>query len=85
MPSELILEFNPSQKDEGFDLGALLRFLNLEIRSRERASQIDNHKPCYYSSPPQDRTKNKSSISPDNAKSHPRTENTLVHTHFPPF
>ncbi|GFX13697.1 hypothetical protein TNCV_1922101 [Trichonephila clavipes] len=33
-------EFNRSQKDEGFDLSALLQFLHFEIRSRERASQI---------------------------------------------
>ncbi|GFS80676.1 reverse transcriptase domain-containing protein [Trichonephila clavipes] len=59
MPSELVLDFNRSQKDEGFDLSALLQFLHLEIRSRERASQINNHKLCHYSPPPQDRTKNK--------------------------
>ncbi|GFX31913.1 uncharacterized protein TNCV_3408281 [Trichonephila clavipes] len=35
IPSELVLEFNRSQKDEGFDLSALLQFLHLEIRSRE--------------------------------------------------
>ncbi|GFX83289.1 uncharacterized protein TNCV_4988831 [Trichonephila clavipes] len=34
IPSELVLEFNRSQKDEGFDLSALLQFLHLEIRSR---------------------------------------------------
>ncbi|GFV40057.1 uncharacterized protein TNCV_2783761 [Trichonephila clavipes] len=39
IPSELVLEFNRSQKDEGFDLSALLQFLHLEIRCRERASQ----------------------------------------------
>ncbi|GFU59754.1 uncharacterized protein TNCV_3187071 [Trichonephila clavipes] len=61
IPSELILEFNRSQKDEGFDLSALLRFLHWEIRSRERASQINSHKLCHYSPPPQDRTKNKGS------------------------
>ncbi|GFX18781.1 uncharacterized protein TNCV_3019381 [Trichonephila clavipes] len=61
IPSELVLEFNRSQKDEGFDLSTLLRFLHLEIRSRERASQINRHKPCHYSPPPQDRTKNKGS------------------------
>ncbi|GFW24730.1 DUF1758 domain-containing protein [Trichonephila clavipes] len=48
-------------KDEGFDLRALLRFLHWEIRSRERASQINSHKLCHYSPPPQDRTKNKGS------------------------
>ncbi|GFX19923.1 uncharacterized protein TNCV_1434831 [Trichonephila clavipes] len=61
IPSELVLEFNRSQKDEGFDLSALLRFLHWEIRSRERASQINSHKLCHYSPPPQDRTKNKGS------------------------
>ncbi|GFV12497.1 hypothetical protein TNCV_1792761 [Trichonephila clavipes] len=61
IPSELVLEFNRSQKDEGFDLSALLRFLYWEIRSRERASQINSHKLCHYSPPPQDRTKNKGS------------------------
>ncbi|GFT07018.1 uncharacterized protein TNCV_1415691 [Trichonephila clavipes] len=40
IPSELVLEFNRSQRDEGFDLSALLRFLLLEIRTRERASQL---------------------------------------------
>ncbi|GFW01269.1 uncharacterized protein TNCV_5029251 [Trichonephila clavipes] len=64
IPSELVLEFNRSQKDEGFDLSALLRFLYLEIRSRERASQINSHKLCHYSPPPQDRTKNKGSYFP---------------------
>ncbi|GFW64708.1 integrase catalytic domain-containing protein [Trichonephila clavipes] len=64
IPSELVLEFNRPQKDEGFDLSTLLRFLNLDIRSRERASQINNHKPCHYSPPPQDRTKNKGSYFP---------------------
>ncbi|GFU43695.1 uncharacterized protein TNCV_1092911 [Trichonephila clavipes] len=64
IPSELVLEFNRSQKDEGFDLSALLRFLHLEIRSRERASQINSHKSCHYSPPPQDRTKNKGSYFP---------------------
>ncbi|GFX42723.1 integrase catalytic domain-containing protein [Trichonephila clavipes] len=64
IPSELVLEFNRSQKDEGFDLSALLRFLHLEIRSRERASQINSHKLCHYSPPPQDRTKNKGSYFP---------------------
>ncbi|GFT05035.1 uncharacterized protein TNCV_530911 [Trichonephila clavipes] len=64
IPSELVLEFNRSQKDEGFDLSALLRFLHLEIRSRERASQINSHKPCHYSPPPQERTKNKGSYFP---------------------
>ncbi|GFY71793.1 uncharacterized protein TNIN_432931 [Trichonephila inaurata madagascariensis] len=64
IPSELVLEFIRSQKDEGFDLSALLRFLHLEIRSGERASQISNHKPCHYSPPPQDRTKNKGSYFP---------------------
>ncbi|GFY52176.1 hypothetical protein TNIN_101181 [Trichonephila inaurata madagascariensis] len=47
-----------------FTKNALLRFLHLEIRSRERASQINNHKPCHYSPPPQDRTKNKGSYFP---------------------
>ncbi|GFV10878.1 hypothetical protein TNCV_4706451 [Trichonephila clavipes] len=47
-----------------FDLSALLQFLHLEIRSRERASQINNHKLCHYSPPPQDRTKNKGSYFP---------------------
>ncbi|GFW94088.1 uncharacterized protein TNCV_1713371 [Trichonephila clavipes] len=61
IPSELVLEFNRSQKDEGFDLSALLQFLHLEIRSRERASQINIHKLCHYSPLPQDRTKNKGS------------------------
>ncbi|GFT88727.1 reverse transcriptase domain-containing protein [Trichonephila clavipes] len=61
IPSELVLEFNRSQKDEGFDLSALLQFLHWEIRSRERASQINSHKLCHYSPPPQDRTKNKGS------------------------
>ncbi|GFW68491.1 hypothetical protein TNCV_3300331 [Trichonephila clavipes] len=42
-------------KDKGFDLSPLLRFLNLEIQSWERASQINNHKPCHCSPPPQDR------------------------------
>ncbi|GFX38426.1 uncharacterized protein TNCV_2344011 [Trichonephila clavipes] len=64
IPSELVLEFNRSQKDEGFDLSALLRFLHWEIRSRERASQINSHKLCHYSPPPQDRTKNKGSYFP---------------------
>ncbi|GFX71397.1 uncharacterized protein TNCV_2454081 [Trichonephila clavipes] len=65
IPSELVLEFNSSQRDEGFDLSALLRFLHLEIRSRGRASQINNHhKPCHYSPLPQDRTKNKGSYFP---------------------
>ncbi|GFY13643.1 uncharacterized protein TNCV_4960131 [Trichonephila clavipes] len=31
VPSELILEINRSQKDEEFDLSALLQFLHLEI------------------------------------------------------
>ncbi|GFX38566.1 uncharacterized protein TNCV_3206341 [Trichonephila clavipes] len=61
IPSELVLEFNLSQKDEGFDLSALLRFLHFEIRCRERASQINSHKLCHYSPLPQDRTKNKGS------------------------
>ncbi|GFV90197.1 reverse transcriptase domain-containing protein [Trichonephila clavipes] len=61
IPSELVLEFNRSQKVEGFDLSALLRFLHFEIRCRERASQINSHKLCHYSPPPQDRTKNKGS------------------------
>ncbi|GFU01185.1 uncharacterized protein TNCV_5108761 [Trichonephila clavipes] len=61
IPSELVLEFNRSQKDEGFDLSALLQFLHLKIRSRERASQINSHKLCHYSPPPQDRTINKGS------------------------
>ncbi|GFW11263.1 uncharacterized protein TNCV_3807831 [Trichonephila clavipes] len=61
IPSELVLEFNRSQKDEGFHLSALLQFLHLEISSRERASQINSHKLCHYSPPPQDRTKNKGS------------------------
>ncbi|GFT06693.1 uncharacterized protein TNCV_1852211 [Trichonephila clavipes] len=56
IPSELVLEFNRSQKDEGFDLSALLRFLHLEIRSRERASQINSNKPCHYSPPPHEAT-----------------------------
>ncbi|GFY23977.1 uncharacterized protein TNCV_4896581 [Trichonephila clavipes] len=64
IPSELVLEFNRSQKDKGFDLSALLQFLHLEIRSRERASQINSHKLCHYSPPPQDRTKNKGSYFP---------------------
>ncbi|GFW84065.1 uncharacterized protein TNCV_1662321 [Trichonephila clavipes] len=64
IPSELVLEFNRSQKDEGFDLSALLQFLHLEIRSSERASQINSHKLCHYSPPPQDRTKNKGSYFP---------------------
>ncbi|GFW11041.1 uncharacterized protein TNCV_275731 [Trichonephila clavipes] len=64
IPAGLILEFNRSQKDKGFDLSALLQFLHLEIRSRERASQINSHKPCHYSPPPQDRTKNKGSYFP---------------------
>ncbi|GFX14209.1 uncharacterized protein TNCV_1767031 [Trichonephila clavipes] len=64
IPSELVLEFNRSQKDEGFDLSALLQFLHLDIRSRERASQINSHKLCHYSPPPQDRTKNKGSYFP---------------------
>ncbi|GFW33933.1 uncharacterized protein TNCV_3590181 [Trichonephila clavipes] len=64
IPSELVLEFSRSQKDEGFDLSALLQFLHLEIRSRERTSQINNHKPCHYSPPTQDRTKNKGSYFP---------------------
>ncbi|GFT31252.1 transposable element Tc3 transposase [Trichonephila clavipes] len=64
IPSELVLEFNRSQKNEGFDLSALMHFLHLEIRSRERASQINNHKLCHYSPPPQDRTKNKGSYFP---------------------
>ncbi|GFX05357.1 uncharacterized protein TNCV_1645571 [Trichonephila clavipes] len=64
IPSELVLEFNHSQKDEGFDLSALLQFLHLEIRSKERASQINSHKLCHYSPPPQDRTKNKGSYFP---------------------
>ncbi|GFV46072.1 uncharacterized protein TNCV_1256301 [Trichonephila clavipes] len=54
-PSEIVLEFNRSQKDEGFDLSTLLRFLHLEIRSRERTSQINNHKLCHYFPPPQNR------------------------------
>ncbi|GFX27200.1 DUF1758 domain-containing protein [Trichonephila clavipes] len=61
IPSELVLEFNRSQKDEGFDLSTLLWFLHWEIRSRERASEINSHKLCHYSPPPQDRTKNKGS------------------------
>ncbi|GFX22688.1 uncharacterized protein TNCV_2994231 [Trichonephila clavipes] len=64
IPSELVLEFNRSQKDEGFDLSALLQFLHSEIRSRERASEINSHKLCHYSPPPQDRTKNKGSYFP---------------------
>ncbi|GFV32399.1 uncharacterized protein TNCV_1676851 [Trichonephila clavipes] len=48
-------------KDEGFDLSALLQFLHLEIRSRERASQINSHKLYHYSPPSQNRTKNKGS------------------------
>ncbi|GFU63278.1 uncharacterized protein TNCV_4916071 [Trichonephila clavipes] len=58
------LEFNRSQKDEGFDLSALLQFLHLEIRSRERASQINSHKLCHYSPPSQNRTKIKGSYFP---------------------
>ncbi|GFS93198.1 DUF1758 domain-containing protein [Trichonephila clavipes] len=53
-----------SIQDEGFDLSALLQFLHLEIRSRERASQINSHKLCHYSPPLQDRTKNKGSYFP---------------------
>ncbi|GFS51946.1 reverse transcriptase domain-containing protein [Trichonephila clavipes] len=64
IPPELVLEFNRSQKDEGFDLSALLQFLHLQIRSRERASQINNYKLYHYSNPPQDRTKNKGSYFP---------------------
>ncbi|GFX05916.1 uncharacterized protein TNCV_1785481 [Trichonephila clavipes] len=64
IPSELVLEFNRSQKDEGFDLSALLQFLHLEIRSRERVSQINSHKLCHYSPPSQNRTKNKGSYFP---------------------
>ncbi|GFV49684.1 uncharacterized protein TNCV_4042581 [Trichonephila clavipes] len=64
IPSELVLEFNRSQRDEGFDLSALSRILHLEVRSREQASQINNQKPCHYSPPPQDRTKNKCSYFP---------------------
>ncbi|GFW22624.1 uncharacterized protein TNCV_2764361 [Trichonephila clavipes] len=64
IPLELVLEFNRSQKDELFHLSALLLFLHLEIRNRERVSQINNHKPCHYSPPPQDRTKNKGSYFP---------------------
>ncbi|GFT40866.1 reverse transcriptase domain-containing protein [Trichonephila clavipes] len=74
IPSELVLEFNRSQRDEGFDLSALLRFLRLEIRTRERASQINNHKPCHYSPPPQDRTKNKGSYFPGQRIKPPRIE-----------
>ncbi|GFV62145.1 uncharacterized protein TNCV_4109481 [Trichonephila clavipes] len=64
IPSELVLEFNRFQKDEGFDLSTLLQFLHLEIRSREQASQINSHKLCHYFPPPQDRTKNKGSYFP---------------------
>ncbi|GFV68857.1 uncharacterized protein TNCV_1985221 [Trichonephila clavipes] len=41
-----------------------IQFLHLEIRSRERTSQINSHKLCHYSPPPQDRTKNKGSYFP---------------------
>ncbi|GFU56465.1 hypothetical protein TNCV_2609821 [Trichonephila clavipes] len=85
IPSELVLEFNRSQKDEGFDLSALLKFLHLEIRSRERASQINNHKLCHYSPPPQDRTKNKGSYFPGQRMKPPRIEYISDHFHFPPF
>ncbi|GFW02214.1 uncharacterized protein TNCV_4989271 [Trichonephila clavipes] len=78
--SELVLEFNRSQKDEGFDLSALLQFLHLEIRSRERASQINNHKLCHYSPPPQDRTKNKGSYFPGQRMKPPPKR-----LHFPHF
>ncbi|GFT99789.1 uncharacterized protein TNCV_748691 [Trichonephila clavipes] len=64
IPSELVSEFNLSQKNEGFDLSALLWFLHLEIRSRELAFQKNTHKPSHYSPPPQDRTKNKGSYFP---------------------
>ncbi|GFW35765.1 hypothetical protein TNCV_4436121 [Trichonephila clavipes] len=79
IPSELVLEFNRSQKDEGFDLSALLRFLHWEIRSRERASQINSQKPCHYSPPPQDRTKNKGSYFPGQ-----RMKPTPNRVHFRP-
>ncbi|GFX40785.1 uncharacterized protein TNCV_3760091 [Trichonephila clavipes] len=85
IPSELILEFNRSQKDEGFDLSTLLRFLHLEIRSHKRASQINNHKPCHYSPPPQDKTKNKGSYFSGQRMKPPRTEYSSDHIHFPPF
>ncbi|GFV20125.1 uncharacterized protein TNCV_4194231 [Trichonephila clavipes] len=84
IPSELVLEFNHSQKDEGFDLSALLQFLHLEIRSRERASQINSHKLCHYSPPPQDRTKNKGSYFPGQRMKPPRIEYIYDHIHFPP-
>ncbi|GFU01239.1 uncharacterized protein TNCV_5123941 [Trichonephila clavipes] len=64
IPSELVLEFNRSQKDVGFDLSVLLRFMHLEIRSRKLAFQINNHKPSHYSPPTQDRTRNKGSYFP---------------------
>ncbi|GFW51955.1 uncharacterized protein TNCV_1188861 [Trichonephila clavipes] len=79
IPSELVLEFNRSQKDEGFDLSALLQFLHLEIRSRERASQINSHKLCHYSPPSQNRTKNKRLLFP--RTTHEATPNRV---HFRP-
>ncbi|GFX37629.1 uncharacterized protein TNCV_3201521 [Trichonephila clavipes] len=82
IPSELVLEFNRSQKDEGFDLSALLQFLHLEIRSRERASQINSHKLCHYSPPPQDRTKNKGYF--PGQRMNARIEYISEHIHFPP-
>ncbi|GFX09480.1 uncharacterized protein TNCV_4698661 [Trichonephila clavipes] len=81
IPSEIVLEFNRSQKDEGFDLSALLRFLHLEIRSRGRVYQINNHKPCHYSPPPQNRTKNKSSYFPgQRLKPPPNREQSRPHS-----
>ncbi|GFX33585.1 uncharacterized protein TNCV_1932521 [Trichonephila clavipes] len=67
IPSELVLEFNRSQRTKGFDLSALLRFLHLEIRSRERASQINSHKLCHYSFHRKTEQKIKAPISPDNS------------------
>ncbi|GFX38826.1 uncharacterized protein TNCV_1889901 [Trichonephila clavipes] len=85
IPSELILEFNRSQKDERFDLSALLQFLHLEIRSRERASQINSHKLCHYSPLPQDRTKNKGSYFLGQRMKPPRIEYISDPIHFPPL
>ncbi|GFT68349.1 hypothetical protein TNCV_659521 [Trichonephila clavipes] len=88
--SYLTLNYSRSQSEiqgdlHRFDLSALLQFLHLEIRSRERASQINNHKLCHYSPPPQDRTKNKGFYFPGQRMKPPRIEYISDHIHFPPF
>ncbi|GFQ85439.1 hypothetical protein TNCT_613481 [Trichonephila clavata] len=68
------------KRDGGFDIGALLRFLNLEIRSRELSFQINNRKPCRHFPAPQERAKNKNSFFPGHGKKLPlsRTQNNSL-------